>query len=340
MAKKPSKQFGQVRNRQGRQVRRQTSPHKSFKRSYREDYKRELEVPTILRHMLATFRMIFGNWRVFLPLLIVTVIMSVLLVGVMSESTYTGMRTILNQASVIDTGEEMQGVQMVGALFASTIMTGGLAGSYGEATMVFVALIFLFVWLVTIFLIRHRLAGRKVKFRDALYNAMTPLVANLVVLVVAVIDCVPIFVLVIAYAAAVQTEFLATPFYALLFFGFAALMVIISGYLLSSTLMALAAVSAPGLYPTKALNAASELMRGRRIRFVVRLVALVVMMLVMWVVVMFPLIGFDLWMKQFEWTAGVPFVPICATVLTCFCEIYASAYIYLYYRWMIGYDEK
>ena len=117
-------------------------------------------------------------------------------------------------------------------------------------------------------------------------------------------------------------------------------MVIISGYLLSSTLMALVAVSAPGLYPTKALNAASELMRGRRIRFVVRLVALVVMTLVMWVVVMFPLIGFDLWMKQFEWTAGVPFVPICATVLTCFCEIYASAYIYLYYRWMINYDEK
>ena len=309
--------------------------HHSFKRSYREDYKRELDVPDIRRHVLATFRMIFRNWRVFLPLLIVTAIVSAVLVGVMSESTYSGMRSILDQASIIETGEEMNKAQMAGVLFISTLMSGGLAGAYGEATMVFVMMIFLFVWLMTIYLLRHSFAGRKVKFRDALYNSMTPLISNLVILIVAVIDAVPLLVLTIAYSAAVQTDFFSTPFYTLLFFGFAALMITISGYLLSSTLMALVAVSAPGLYPTKALNTASDLMRGRRVRFVVRLVALVIVLLLMWVVVMLPIIVFDLFMKQFEWTAAIPFVPICAVILTAFSEIYVSAYIYMYYRWMI-----
>ena len=132
-----------------------------------------------------------------------------------------------------------------------------------------------------------------------------------------------------------QTEFLATPFYALVFFVFAALMILLSGYLLSSTLMAFVAVSAPGMYPMPAMQATSELMRGRRIRFCLRIVALIIAMVIMWVLVMMPLILFDLWMKQFEWTATVPFVPICLVIMTCFTAIYVTAYLYIYYRWML-----
>ena len=196
------------------------------------------------------------------------------------------------------------------------------------------------IWLVTIFILRHYLAGRKVKLRDALYNAMTPLISTFMVFAVAVIQCIPIFILVIVYSAAVQTEFLATPFYALLFFIFAALMIILSGYLLSSSLMAFVAVSAPGLYPMKALNAASDLMAGRRIRFILRLVTLIIALAVTWVIVMLPLILFDLGMKNFEWTEGIPFVPVCLLIMTCFTGIYITTYLYLYYRWMLGYDTK
>ena len=179
------------------------------------------------------------------------------------------------------------------------------------------------------------MAGHDIKLRDGLYNAMTPLVSTLIVFVVALIQCVPIFILVVAYSAAVQTEFLATPFYALVFFIFAALMIILSAYLLSSSLMALVAVSAPGLYPMKALRTASDLMMGRRIRFILRLVALLLVIALMWVVVMLPLIMFDLFMKQFEWTSGIPFVPFCLTAMTCFTCIYLTVYLYIYYRWML-----
>ena len=70
------------------------------------------------------------------------------------------------------------------------------------------------------------------------------------------------------------------------------------------------------------------------------LIALLIALAIVWVIVMLPLILFDMWMKQFEWTAGIPFVPICLSTMTWFTAIYVTTYLYLYYRWMLGYEEK
>lgn len=316
------------------------NPHKSFKRSYREDYHRDIEVPGIMYHIFATFKVIFKNWKLFVPLLVIVVVLNVVLVGIMSESTYTQFQDVLDQTTIEVAGGDVGNVAKAGLLLISTVTTGGLSGESSEAAIAFGVIIFLLIWLTTIFLLRHRLAGHKVKLRDGLYNAMTPLVSTFVVFAIAVVQCIPIFILIIVYSAAVQTEFLATPFYALVFFIFAALMVLLSGYLLSSSLIALVAVSAPGLYPMKAINAASDLMMGRRVRFILRLVALMIALAIIWVIIMLPLIVFDLWMKTFEWTEGIPFIPVCLNIMTCFTAIYITAYLYLYYRWMLNYEEK
>lgn len=316
------------------------NPHKSFKRSYREDYERDLEVPGIMYHIFATFRAIFKNWKLFLPLLVIVVLLNVILVGIMNESAYTQFQDVLDQTSVQVAGGDIGNVAKAGLLLISTVTTGGLSGESSEAAVVFGVVIFLIIWLTTIFLLRHRLAGHKIKLRDGLYNAMTPLISTFVVFAIAAVQSIPIFLLIVVYSAAVQTDFLAMPFYALLFFIFAVLMVLLSGYLLSSSLIALVAVSAPGLYPIKALHAASDLMMGRRVKFILRLVALVLALAIVWVIVMLPLILFDLWMKTFEWTAGIPFIPVCLNIMTCFTAVYITAYLYLYYRWMLNYDEK
>lgn len=311
------------------------NPHKSFRRSYREDYVRETNVPGIMQHILESFKIIFKNWKVFLPFLVLSVLFSALFIGIMSEETYQKFQSVLDQTNEQIGSGDIGGMAKAGLLLVATITTGGLAGDSGEAVTVFGVLIFLTIWLVTIFLLRHIMAGHKVKLRDGLYNAMTPLISTFVIFLVALFQAVPIFILIIAFSAAIQTEFLATPFYALLFFVFAVLMILISGYLLSSSLMAFVAVSAPGLYPMKALNAASDLMMGRRMKFMIRLVALLIVVALMWAVVMLPLILFDLFMKGFEWTHGIPFIPICLSFMTCFTGIYVTAYLYLYYRWMI-----
>jgi hypothetical protein len=315
--------------------------HKSFKRSYREDYvRRETPTPGIMHHILSSFKIIFKNWRLFLPLLIIVVIFNVLFTGIMSESSYQQFQSALDESSEYVTGGSLDNVAKAGLLLISTVTTGGLSEDTTESATVFAVLSFMIIWLVTIFLLRHRLAGKKVKLRDGLYNAMTPLISSFVVFLVALIQCIPIFLLIIAYSAAVQTKFLATPFYALVFFIFTAVMILISGYLLSSSIMAFVAVSAPGLYPMRALRAASELMIGRRTKFILRFIALIFAIAIVWVIVMLPLVLFDLWMKTFEWTANIPFIPICLNIMTCFTFIYVTTYLYLYYRWMLNYEEE
>ena len=332
--------FVGIKNKISEKRKRRINPHKSFRRSYREDYNRELEVPGIMYHIFASFKVIFKNWKLFLPLLIISVILSATFIGVMSETTYVQFQDILDETSEQFVNGDIGNVAKAGLLLLSTVTTGGLSGDSSEAAVVFGVIIFLIIWLVTIFLLRHRLAGHEIKLRDGLYNAMTPLISTFVVFIIAMIQCIPIFLLIIVTSAAIQTEFLATPFYALLFFIFAALMIIISGYLLSSSLIAFVAVSAPGLYPIRALHTASDLMMGRRIKFIIRLIAIVIALIIIWIIVMLPLILFDLWIKQFKWTNGIPFIPICLTTMTCFTGIYITTYLYLYYRWMLGYEEE
>ena len=326
---------GRVKEEQAKRI----LPHKSFRRSYREDYKREVEVPGMFYHALAAFRIIAKNWKLFVPLIIIVVVLNVIFVGLMSESSYAQFRDLINQTGQGASGGDIGNVAKAGILLFSTITTGGLSSdSNEETTVVFAILFFLVIWLTTIFLLRHLLAGRKVKLRDGLYNSMGPLISTFVVFAVAVVECIPIFFLVIAYSAAVQTDFLATPFYALVFFVFAGLMLLISGYLLSTSLMTLIAVSAPGVYPINAFGAASDLMMGRRVKLILRLIFLIIVVAIMWIVIMVPLILFDMGMKQFEWTAGIPFVSICLMVMTCFTAVYVTTYLYLYYRWMLEYD--
>ena len=313
--------------------------HKSFKRSYHEDYQRDLEIPGIMYHVFATFKVILKNWKLFLPLIIVAVVLNAVLVGIMSQDSYSQFQDALDQTSVELAGGDIGNVAKAGLLLISTLTTGGMSDETSDDSLIFMIIVFLILWLTTIFLVRHRLAGHKVKLRDGLYNAMTPLLSTFVVFAIAAIQCIPIFILIIAYSAAVQTDFLATPFYALVFFIFAVLMILTSGYLLSSSLIALIAVSAPGLYPIKAINAASDLMMGRRIKFILRLIALILVMVIFCIIIMLPLILFDFWMKTFEWTQGIPFVPICLNIVICFLIIYASTYLYLYYRWMLDYDS-
>ena len=334
--KKIKKIFSRIKNGRPGKVK----LHKSFRRSYHEDYQRGLEVPGLMAHAAATFKMIFKNWKIFACLILVIMILNMVLVGLMSESTYTEFQEILDETNLQLAGGEIGNVAKASLLLISTITTGGLSGESSESAVVFAIILFLVTWLTTIFILRHRFAGHKIKLRDALYNAMTPFISTLIVFMVILFQCLPIVLLIIVYSTALATDFLATPFYALVFFIFAVAMILWSGYLVSGSLMGLVSISAPGLYPFRAIHTASDLMAGRRVRFIIRLFYLFVVLIFTWVFVALPLILLDLWLKSsFAWLTGFPFVPLVLLFLTCFTMIYVATYLYLYYRWMLNYDE-
>lgn len=314
--------------------------HRSFRRSYREDYERELEMPGLLSHAVKSFQMMFRNWKLFIPLALIMVLFSIILVGLMNEDTYVQFQKSIDETSKEINMENIGTITRSGLLLVSAIATGGLTQGKTEVQQVFTVLIFLVVWLVTIYLLRHRLAGRKVKLRDGLYNALSPLLSTLIVALVIFIETIPAMIVVITYSAAVKTDFLSTPFYALIYFIFAALLITLSVYLISSSVIALVAVSAPGLYPMTAIKTASDLLASRRIRFIIRLVYLAIITVILWVIIMLPLIALDLWLKSiFDWLAGIPFVSLELLIMTSLTTIYSATYLYLYYRRLLDYDD-
>ena len=287
---------------------------------------------------MTTFQVIFRNWRLFLPLIALIVLLNIALVGLMSEDTYTQFQDTLDES--LD-GTNVGQVARAGLLLISTITTGGLTQGASEVQQVFGVLLFVVLWLTTIYILRHRLAGHKLKLRDALYNALTPFLSTLLIALTILLELIPIAVVVITYSAAVATDFLATPFYALIFFIFAALLVILSVYLVSGTLVALIAVSAPGLYPVVAIRTANDLIASRRIRWIIRVLFLFFIFAVLWVIIMLPLILLDLWLKDiWSWAEGIPFISLMLLNLSVSSAVYITTYLYLFYRHMLNFDDE
>lgn len=315
--------------------------HRSFRRSYREDYIRKTEAPGLLNHAMTTFQVIFKYWKTFVPFILIMTLAYIVLVGLMSEDLYQQFQDSINETSAELAGGEIGNFAKAGLLLLSTITTGGLDTGMGESQTIFMILLFLIMWLTTIYLLRHFMAGGKPKLRDGLYNALAPLISTFLVLAVIFVQAIPVILVVITYSAAVATGFLSTPFYALVYFIFAALMILITTYLLSSSLIALVAVSATGVYPMQALSTASDLMAERRTKFIIRLVYLLIVVALIYAITLTPIILLDLWLKSF-WTfiAGWPIVPFFMLIVTCFVFVYATVYIYRYYRWLLDYKEK
>ncbi len=316
--------------------------HKSFRRSYREDYVRKTSTPGLLSHTMGTFKIIFKHWKTFLPFIFLMTILYLVLVGLMDESIYQQFREAIEQnVAENTTSGKIGNFAKAGLLLIATISSGGLNTTKDDAQFFFMIILFLVIWLVTLYLLRYIYAGHKIKLRDALYNAMTPLISTLIMFFWIFVQLLPIMIVIIAYSAALSTDFLATPFYALVFFIFAAVMILLSCYLLTGSIMGLIAVTTPGMYPMHAFFAASDLVAGRRIRIVLRVIFLLIIVSLIYMIIMLPLIMLDFWLKSmWEWIASVPIIPYCMTATTCFAFVYTTVYFYRYYRWLLAYDEK
>ncbi len=314
--------------------------HKSFKRSYKEDYDRKTELPSLTAHAIRTFKIIFSNKRIFIPLILLVVISNIILVGLMSQETYDNFQTALEETNENVAHGQLGNLGKAGLMLIGTITTGGLTRGMTEVQQVFMVIILVITWLTTIYLTRHILAGHKIKMRDGLYNALTPLVSTFCVVGVLFLELIPIFIVVVTYSAALATDFLSTPFYALIYFIFAILLIILSAYLLSSSFLAMIAITAPGLYPMTAINTANDLIAGRRIRFIIRLLYLFFVLAICWIVIMMPIILIDTTLSaNIEWISNIPFVPLCLQIMTTFTIIYTAIYAYLFYRNLLDMDQ-
>ena len=314
--------------------------HHSFKRSYREDYIRDLKAPGLVSHAMSTLKIIFKNWKIFFGFIIIVVAMNIIFVGLMNEETYQTVQDSIDESTEILQFGEIGRIAKSGLLLISTVTTGGLTRGMTEVQQAFAFFFGAVTILVTIYYLRHLLAGNHPSIRDGLYNALTPLISCMLVLVLVFVHLIPILIFIVAYSTALSTDFLSQPLYAFLFWLFGSLLILLSAYLLPGSILAVCATTVPGIYPMQAVNATTDLIQGRRTKFIIRVIFAIVFLAVLWVIVMMPLIWLDLVLKQnIEWIQPVPFIPFVLQIMTTFTIVYIAAYIYLFYRRMLDDPE-
>lgn len=315
-------------------------PHRSFRLTRRRDYSRSLKLPGYFAFTHEVNRTLRKHKKVFIFLALFYAIGSGLLVGLASQANYTQLTDALRSSG----SEIFQGnIDQVGqaGIVLFSIATTGLTNNITEVQQMYAAILALLVWLTTVWLLRNLIAGHKVKMRDGLYNAGAPIVSTLLVSLVLVLQLIPVGIAAVAYAAASTTGLLAGGVEAMLFWVSASLLVILSLYWLSTTFFALIIVTLPGMYPMKALRAAGDMVVGRRVRVLLRLIWMGLCILIGWAVVMIPIILFDAWIKgvwyQIEW---LPIIPISLLVMSTLTVMWAASYIYLLYRKVVDDDAK
>lgn len=309
-------------------------PHKSFKLTYRRDYKRSLKLPGYFSFTKQVIDILWQNKKTFSLLIAVYAVLSAVLVGIASQNTYSQLQQALgelNQSSSLGLGELGKA-----GLLAISAVSGNLNTDISEAQQVYSFFLVIMTWLTTVWLLRAILAGSKPRLRDAIYNAGSPIMATMVVVLILLIQSLPLVAAIMIYSAIASVSGLLS-----MAFGIAAaLLIVLSLYWLTSSFMALIIVTLPGMYPWQAVRSASDLVIGRRIRILMRVVWLFVTIGIIWSITIIPTILFSTWLeKVLPFVSNIPIVPFVLLVITTCISVWVSAYVYLLYRKVVD-DES
>lgn len=293
----------------------------------------KVSLPGYVRFTKDTFLTLVQNRQVFLRLVLLGWVISLLIVGTSQLSYYSDLSQSTEEVTGQLTGGAYKTAIEVGALFIS-VTSGAGNSTLTESQQIFVAAIYLFLWLLVVWLLRHVLSGNTVNVRDALYNAASPIVSTMLVLLVALIQLLPFALAVALFAAVISSGVLSGALWVLLGSLIVLLFGALSFYWLAGTLFAAIVVTIPGTYPWAALRSARQLIAGHRGKVLLRLLWLGLVLIVATLVTMLPVIFFD---ALIGYKASL-FVTLVFQFVNIALFVYGAAYVYLLYRGVI--DER
>lgn len=309
-------------------------PHRTLRRTKRRDYKRSLKLPGYIELTVKSLKMVWANRWQYLGLITIYALLTLALSAVMTQDSYSELQEAVNEARDGDTSVTSSLVAIM-VLFWNVFysqMTTALSTT-NSTQQIAIVLVGLYAWLATIWTTRVVMAGRRPRVRDSLYNSGSPVIALMMLVIIAIIQALPAATAVVVYGAADASGMLDQTVILMLAGGAMAGLVTLSMYWITSTLLAMVIVTLPGMYPMEAMRLAGDLAVGRRIRILLRIIWIAIVLLLIWLVVLIPVILLDGAIKStipaLDW---LPLVPIVAIVLTPFSLVTLAVYIYVFYR--------
>ena len=322
-----------VRNRIQNFLRRR--PHRSFRKTYKRDMPKLAPLPSNIFFTAEVFGIMRRNKRAFLSFTALYVVMYTLLGGLSSQDGYKILSEGLKEFGPDVVQGQMGQVAQTITLFGAAA-TGSLNDPLSEAQQVYMGFLGIFTWLVIVWYLRHRLAGAKVKVRDALYSGGAPILSTAVLAIVMLFQSIPGVAAITVYFTLLSSGVIEGGIESMMFAIAALLFVVLSLYWISSTLLAMIVVTLPGTYPMKALSIAGDVVIGRRVSLLVRSLWLLFVLLLIWIFILIPMILLADYVP-WDW---LPLVPITIQILTGWSFLFFATYMYLLYRRMIDEPVK
>ncbi|MDR1970033.1 MAG: hypothetical protein LBQ11_01660 [Candidatus Nomurabacteria bacterium] len=302
-------------------------PHRSFYLTPREKRRRTLRIHKYLAFAGEVWSLIWRNKRLFLKFIVLYALLSIVIIGLMSQENFAALRDALNEVPNLGFFSKYS------TLFSNAMTSGPTVAGSGQ--QILAALLFLYGWLTLIWLLRRIVGGdgSKLKLRDGLYGSGASVLATMVILLVILVELLPFALVLLAYASVTAVGWINTGIQIENMAAWCALAVaaVATLYWICSSFLALVIVTLPGMYPFRAIRAAGDLVIGRRLKLVLRLLFMMLPMMLMWLLILIPAILVD-GLLGLTWQ---PLVPIVVLLLTTLTLVWCAAYIYLLYRKMV-----
>ena len=313
-------------------------PHRSFRVTRRRDYKRSLQLQGYWAFTNSVRAILWRNKKLFGGLIAVYFIVALAIGGFGQQDAYKNLSEGLTTlGGDLFSGEWGQVGQA--SLLLTTSVMAGLTPDVTAAQSVLAGLAMFFAWLATIWALRNVMAGRSVAVRDAVYGSGSPVIATVVVGLVLALQLVPISIAILVYEAAISSQFISGGVEQMLAWAVVGLLGVLSLYWVTSTFIALVVVTLPGMYPFHAIQTAGDLVVGRRLRILLRLLWGSLLIVIVWLLIMIPLILGDAWLKSavpaISW---LPIVPVAIIIMSSITVVFATAYTYILYRKVVDDD--
>lgn len=327
----PAQAFKRTKARIGHFLQRR--PHRSFVLTKRRDYKRPLRLPGYFAFTIEVTQTLWRKKWLFFRLML-TFFVLIILFGLMGrQDIYDHMRSVLNESAPESIFSGASGEIGKAGVILLTSVTSGLNVKLDSGQIIIAFLLGLYTWLTVVWLLRKIVAGRHVILRDGLYNAGAPILPTLLVLLILLIQMVPGAMAVLVISSAWQSGLIEGGAFSMLASISLALVALLSLYWMVSTFIALVVITLPGMYPMRAIAISGDLVIGRRLRLVYRMIWMMLVVISWWVVTMIPVILFDGWIKSvFEQIEWLPIVPVCMLILSIITITWVCTYIYMIYR--------
>lgn len=218
--------------------------------------------------------------------------------------------TLAKQTIEESIGESLEGITAVGALFGAIVNSPTNSGS--ETAGLYQTILFLVVSLAVIWVYRMHAKGKKVTAKEAYYTGLYPIVPFLLVLLVLFLQLIPAYVGSIIYGIVTTNDIAVSGIEKAIFVIFYASLIMLSLYMVCSSLFALYVVTLPEMKPMQALRSSRQLVFSRRRSIFTKLLLLPVIAFILLIVVLVPFIYFlpvlAPWLYAFLSLSGVVFL--------------------------------